>query len=286
MNQNEREAPGDEAENLSEQEAAAAAAAGGAAAGEAPEKPEGEGGEKPPKLTPEEEATRKHNREQAERRLEKKRLRDLEIENARLKGFQEGVQKAGGKTEHEDTAGAEAALEAEYAKQSPEPTEDQFKTFAEYNRAHTRWTVGLDRHIQDQRAGAKKQQEAWGGDAARVQDILKAGSKHEDFEEAVYNLRDAGGLTDIMRISLLEADNPADIVHHLGTNPEEFARISKLSVSRQAAEIAKLDEKFAAPPQKRNPPPPPPPALPGKGNPRSGTPPTDTKELAAWLAEK
>lgn len=74
-----------------------------------------------------------------------------------------------------------------------------------------------------------------------------AAAKHTDFPDAVKTLNQAG----VMSVPFVEAamatDAPADVLHHLGQDPEEAQRISKLPPARMGVELAKLAAKLSAP---------------------------------------
>jgi hypothetical protein len=80
-------------------------------------------------------------------------------------------------------------------------------------------------------------------------DLLTSGAeKYEDFEEVVTSVR---GLTPVMAQAIFdidEMDNQTEIAYYLGSNPKETARISKLSPTRQIAEIGKLEMKMTSKP--------------------------------------
>jgi hypothetical protein len=79
--------------------------------------------------------------------------------------------------------------------------------------------------------------------------IFEAGEKAhgEEFKEAVTNLNVLG----LMQPALVEAamvtDAPADVIHYLGSDVDEAARIMALPPIRMAAELVKLSGKLAAP---------------------------------------
>jgi hypothetical protein len=79
--------------------------------------------------------------------------------------------------------------------------------------------------------------------------IFEAGQKAhgDEFKEAVTNLNVLG----LMQPALVEAamvtDTPADVIHYLGTDVDEAARIMALPPIRMAAELVKLSGKLAAP---------------------------------------
>ena len=78
----------------------------------------------------------------------------------------------------------------------------------------------------------------------------EARSKYDDFEQVAYNpnLR----VTDIMAQTIQLSDIGPDLIYHLGSNPKEAERISRMPPVLQAKEIGKLEAKLAAnPPVKK-----------------------------------
>ena len=73
-----------------------------------------------------------------------------------------------------------------------------------------------------------------------------ARSKYDDFDQVAYNpqLR----ITDVMAQTIQTSDVGPELAYHLGTNPKEAERISKLAPLAQAREIGKLEAKLAAAP--------------------------------------
>ena len=77
-----------------------------------------------------------------------------------------------------------------------------------------------------------------------------AKAKYDDFESVAYN--PSLPVTDHMAATIQSSDIGPDIIYHLGQNPKEAARISRLSPLLQAREIGKLEASLAAtPPVKR-----------------------------------
>ena len=79
----------------------------------------------------------------------------------------------------------------------------------------------------------------------------EARNKYDDFEQVAYNPNLI--ITDVMAQSIQYSDVGPDIAYHLGTNPKEAERISKLPPILQAQEIGKIEVKLANnPPIKRS----------------------------------
>jgi hypothetical protein len=238
----------------SEQEAAAAAAAEGATAGEASEKKEAEGKADDTTLTPdaEEEARRKHNREAAEKRIaarkarEDVRIRELELENARLKGRTEALE-GNGKTGDV----AEEPPTAAFERENPKPKEGDFQTHAEWVEALTDWKADARDWVRDQKTKAEtesnERKTVQTTIMEKVQAVDREGiSRYDDFDIVTHsnNLN----LTDMQKVYLVNSEPgvAADLEYYLGTNPAENERIAKLSPFLQQKEMVRLEEKIAS----------------------------------------
>jgi len=78
----------------------------------------------------------------------------------------------------------------------------------------------------------------------------EARSKYEDFEQVAYNPKLP--ITNVMAEAIQSSDIGPELAYHLGINPKEADRISKLSPLAQAKEIGRIEAKLAAdPPVKR-----------------------------------
>lgn len=95
-------------------------------------------------------------------------------------------------------------------------------------------------------------------DAARQQSAVleayqdreeEARSKYDDFEEVAYNPKLP--ISDVMAQSIQSSDIGPEIAYHLGSNPKEAERISKLPPLLQAKEIGKLEASLVATPPTR-----------------------------------
>lgn len=77
-----------------------------------------------------------------------------------------------------------------------------------------------------------------------------AREKYDDFEQVAYN--PTLPVTDVMAETIRHSEIGPDVIYHLGKNPKEAARISKLPPFLQAKEIGKIEAKLAsAPPPTR-----------------------------------
>lgn len=224
-------------------EAAAAAAAQGATGDEAEagKKKEGEKPDAAAEKVPEKsEEEKKRDRDAYERRKERKRLHDLELEVERLRGFKEATEK-GGKTAHEDTAPDAAAIEAEYAAKHPEPKEDDFKTWGEFNKAHTRWAVGLAK-FEDSKTSERTTEDTGKSTLKKMVDDQrsKGEQEFEDYSEVMDDLV----LPVTMMRTIYESPDGHKLAYYLGQNPKEQERISALPPYLQAKELGKIESKI------------------------------------------
>lgn len=75
-------------------------------------------------------------------------------------------------------------------------------------------------------------------------------AKYDDFEQVAYNPNLP--ITSVMAQSIQSSDNGPEVAYHLGANPREAERISRLSPIMQAKEIGKIEAQLAAnPPVKK-----------------------------------
>jgi len=76
-----------------------------------------------------------------------------------------------------------------------------------------------------------------------------AREKYADFEQVAYNPNLP--ITDVMAEIIRTSDAGPDLIYHLGQNPKEAARISKLAPFLQAKEIGVIEAKLASTPPVR-----------------------------------
>jgi hypothetical protein len=76
-------------------------------------------------------------------------------------------------------------------------------------------------------------------------------AKFTDFDDAVATLRDVGAMTQpLVEAALATGEAPA-VLHYLGNDPDEAARITALNPVRMGVELAKIAGKLAAAPKPR-----------------------------------
>lgn len=126
--------------------------------------------------------------------------------------------------------------------------EDYSKAVSTYQQKNAQWVSEI--LTQREQAAAAKQQEThrqavFNERQQTLKTKMDAGrEKYADFEAVAFN--PTVPLTSAMTETIIDADNSADIAYHLGTNPQEAARISNLSPMQQVMEIAKLDVTMAS----------------------------------------
>jgi hypothetical protein len=77
----------------------------------------------------------------------------------------------------------------------------------------------------------------------------EARGKYADFEQVAYN--PTLPVTDVMAQTIQSSEIGPDLIYHLGSNPKEAERISRLSPLLQAREIGKIEARLAADPPAR-----------------------------------
>lgn len=134
----------------------------------------------------------------------------------------------------------EAAQES--AKQTPAqpPKPDQFSSAEEYAEALAEFKVEqklAEREVQQQRKQAESTY------AEREEEVR---AKYDDFEEVAYNpnLRITPEMAEVIKAS----DIGPEVAYHLGQNPKEAERISRLSPLVQAREIGKIEASLSSTP--------------------------------------
>lgn len=132
----------------------------------------------------------------------------------------------------------QVAQESQRQAPAEPPKPGQFTTAEDYAEALAEYKVErkiAEREVQQQR----KQVESTY--AEREED---ARTKYSDFEEVAYNknLRITPEMAEVIKAS----DIGPDVVYHLGSNPKEAERISRLSPLAQAREIGKIEASLAS----------------------------------------
>lgn len=135
--------------------------------------------------------------------------------------------------------GRTAAQPVEAPRDGP-PQLEQFETFEEFERANIRFELkqelAAEREQQKQRAALTTFQE---------REAAVRASK-PDFDTVARN--PSLPITPTMAQAIWESDVGPEVLYHLGSNPQEAARISAMSVARQAAEVGRIEAALSKPP--------------------------------------
>ena len=137
-------------------------------------------------------------------------------------------------------------LAEQQAKQpvAPPPAPDDFENAQVYAEALAERKA---QEMLSQREAAKQQAALLDAYHDREED---ARNRYEDFEQVAYNPNLP--VTDVMAQAIQASDVGPDVIYHLGANPKEAHRISRLPPVLQAKEIGKIEAKLASdPPVKR-----------------------------------
>lgn len=136
---------------------------------------------------------------------------------------------------------------AKYEAQESRPKSDQFDSQEEFEAALEKWSreqAGKKPGSGKKNTAKTAEEEEFEDALADVMDIFEENSsQYDDFKDVVFN--DKVTITPPMVVALADTEDPTAIAYHLGKNPEEAARIAKLSPVRQAKEIGKLEAMLA-----------------------------------------
>jgi hypothetical protein len=139
---------------------------------------------------------------------------------------------------------AQRVAETQTLRAAPVQSVDQFESTEAYADA---LAYQKAEQLIAQREAAKQQTQVLESYHEREEE---ARSKYEDFEQVAYNPKLP--ITNVMAEAIQSSDIGPELAYHLGTNPKEADRISKLSPLAQAKEIGRIEAKLAAdPPVKR-----------------------------------
>lgn len=192
-------------------------------------------------------------------------------EAAYWRGLAEGKAPGGAKQAEPEKSQAKAA-----------PKVEDFEDYADYLEAR----IEFNRQKRDAEAESAKAASY----AAREQAALtrkweaaqdSARERFADFDEVVKNPNLP--ITTSMAKAILQTDAAAEIAYHLGTHPEEAAKIAALSPVAQAIAIGRLEATVSKPaPRKVTNAPKPPPTLKGGAVPTKDPSKMSMEEYAAW----
>lgn len=170
---------------------------------------------------------KKKRREGFERRQERKRLRELELENAKLQGFREGLERGKGSVTEPP---AEPVIS-----RPVRPKEADFPTHEEYEAAMDKYedqSFEYRAHVKIQERRAEEERSSRTAAEQALRDTVKrqieeGRKKYEDFDEVVtYN--EELQTTPLMVQAVAKRTNAHDIQYYLGSNPAEAARLASI----------------------------------------------------------
>ena len=126
----------------------------------------------------------------------------------------------------------------------PEPSADKFPDYVEWQKSWIKWNNRQDARqtkaaaaVAEKQTAAKAKADTW---SARV---TEAKTELTDFETVAQN--PSLPITGTMAEAITDTELGAQILYHLGKNPAEAERISKLSPVAQIREIGKLENALA-----------------------------------------
>jgi hypothetical protein len=132
-------------------------------------------------------------------------------------------------------------FEEQQARQQPsELAPEQFETYEDYAEALA------ERKAQEllARREAEQQQRAYLDAYHEREEVAR--DKYDDFEQVAYNPNLP--VTEAMARAIQASEIGPDVLYHLGSNPNDAARISRLDPILQAREIGKIEARLGAEP--------------------------------------
>ena len=152
---------------------------------------------------------------------------------------------------------------AEFVPTRPRPTREQFEYDEDkYIDAVTDWKyeqrealAAHERRMTEQQQTQVQIQKAV--EERRVKTLQEGAQKYPDFDEVVRSLP-AAIMNPEMALCVLQTRTPADIAYHLGKNPDEAERISRLAPIEKAIALGELQAAILANQKKTTSAPPPP----------------------------
>jgi hypothetical protein len=128
------------------------------------------------------------------------------------------------------------------AQKSTEPTRDQFASDAEWIDAKVDYKLAQRETASKQEAQKATQQSL----NSKTENIYAQAEKVAGFDRESF---DELPLTKTIAAALIESDVAPQLMAYMSANPEEVERIAKLSDTRQAVELGKLETKLQAAPK-------------------------------------
>lgn len=136
-----------------------------------------------------------------------------------------------------------------------EPKRDDFDDLESYQRSLAEHTAKrVIKEYQTKEDQTRRQAQSRSEQAKRVQawetHVEKAGEKYDDAEDVLEHFSSEVTLHPYALDAIIESEIGYDIAYYLGKHDAEVAKISKLSPSRQASEIGKLEVRLTDAPKK------------------------------------
>lgn len=124
------------------------------------------------------------------------------------------------------------------------PVPDDFDSYEAYQEALMDWKL----EQKEIRATKKQAEDKEINDQKEAEKVFydrleEYGDKHEDFFDLTINNKDLKITPDMLQ-AVMDSEHAPDILHHLGKNPDEAARIAKLSPVAVIREIGRIEANF------------------------------------------
>jgi len=127
------------------------------------------------------------------------------------------------------------------------PDPDSYDDYNQYVEALTDYKVEVKRREWDREEHQKTQSATQQQRQAKLQDGINRGyEKYDDFEDVA--LDPSVPITPMVTDILADSEMPADVAYYLGKNRPEAVKISRMTPTAAAREIAKIEMKLTATP--------------------------------------
>lgn len=127
-----------------------------------------------------------------------------------------------------------------------EPQIDKYTDYNKYSRDLVRWEV---RQAQREAAAADQRRQAEQAERGKVETwqtrLTSAAAELPDFDAVAF--KPTLSVTRVMGDAIMDSELGPQLLYHLGSHPEEAARISKLAPVSQIRELGKLEASLAKP---------------------------------------
>lgn len=191
------------------------------------------------------------------------------------------------KQQAERAAFERQSVPAPKAEAAGEPKPEQFESFEEYNRALVRHEakVLLDQERQANYQAQAKYQEQQAQSTWKEREAT-AREKLVDYDATVYPMLDYPVVANnpYFAAALIGSEQGAEVLYHLGKNPQEAIRIASLNPADCAREIGKLEAKLESQSKKTSSAPPPPKPVHGGAKATTGL--RDDLSTEEWLRRR